>query len=395
MLIFVANLGSTSFKYSLFETGQDAMKLLARDGYERVEDHGVVIADALDKLEKEGVLSSRKDIQGVGFKAVLGHNLSGCVEGDDSCLEALDQAAELAPAHNPAYAAGIRQFRKLLPEATRVALFETAFYQWVPEAKRRYAVPRKWYEAGIVRNGFHGASHKFIAERSASLMGRADVEERVRNLYRADGPPDCREEPFRVISCHLGGSSSVTGMRNGIAVGCSLGLSPQSGLPHNNRVGDLDSMAIPLAMKRLGLSLDQVESQLTKESGLKGLSGVGNDLRDILEARASGNPDAALAFDVLVHSIRQWIGSFHFDMGGAEAIVFTAGIGENNPLLREKVLDGLQNLGIQLDNERNQAGGKGEYVISTDASKTKIWVIPTNEEEVVARETEKFIIQKQ
>ena len=214
--------------------------MLAKGGYERVEDHGVVIEDALGKLEGDGVIQSRDEIDAVGFKTVLGRELSGCVEADERVIEALDGFAAVAPAHNPPYAAGIRQFGRLLPGARRVALFETAFYQWVPEAASRYAVPAAWHEVGIRRYGFHGASHKFIAERSAELCGREDVAgDGAASLSGRAGRLDA--PPLRVISCHLGGSSSVTGIRNGVAIGTSMGFSPQSGLPQNNRVGDLDS----------------------------------------------------------------------------------------------------------------------------------------------------------
>jgi len=305
MLVLIANLGSTSFKYRLFDMQAGDGHVLAQGGFERVTDHGETIEAALAELEASGVIASRKEIDAVGFKTVLGRNLSGCVEAGQEVLDALDGFAAVAPAHNPPYAAGIRQFSRLLPEARLVALFETAFYQWVPEAASRYAVPRTWHEAGIRRYGFHGASHKFIAERSAELLGREDVAEVVRSLYQK-GPQDVAA-PLRVISCHLGGSSSVTGIRDGVAIGTSMGFSPQSGLPQNNRVGDLDSGAIPYAMKALGLELGEIERQLTKESGLLGLSGVSNDIRDVNEAAAQGNPDARLALDVLVHEIKKGV----------------------------------------------------------------------------------------
>ncbi|MGE9270274.1 MAG: acetate kinase, partial [Verrucomicrobiales bacterium] len=281
MLVLISNLGSTSFKYRLFEMTAGEGRVLAQGGFERVTDHGEVIEQALQELEDSKAVSSRADIDAVGFKTVLGRNLSGCVEADDRVLEALEGFAEVAPAHNPPYAAGIRQFARILPQAKLVALFETAFYQWVPEEASRYAVPQAWHEAGIQRYGFHGASHKFIAERSAELLGRGDVADSVRGLYQ-HGPQPI-DKPLRVISCHLGGSSSVTGILNGVAIGTSMGFSPQSGLPQNNRVGDLDSGAIPFAAKTLGLEIPEIERQLTKEAGLLGISGVSNDLRDIHE----------------------------------------------------------------------------------------------------------------
>jgi acetate kinase len=390
MKILAANLGSTSFKYRLFEMDGEAESVVAKGGYERVEDFGTVIEAALSELVENGHLASIDDLDAVGFKTVLGKNLSGCVEADDTVLEALEGLAQIAPAHNPAYANGIRQFRRLT-KARLVALFETSFYQWVPEPARRYAVPESWYEAGIRRYGFHGASHKFIAERSAALMDRPDIVTRVERLY-VDGPgAEPEGTPLRVVSCHLGGSSSVTGICNGIAIGTSMGMSPQGGLPQNNRVGDLDSMALPVAMSELGLDMESALKVLTKESGLLGLSGVSNDIRDIAEAADSGNKQARLAIDCLVAAIRHWIGAFAFQMGGLDAIVFTAGIGENQVQVREAVCVGLENFGIQLDPRLNTASASGERDLSASGSRVRIFVIPTNEERVVARETRRLI----
>ena len=385
MLILIANLGSTSFKYRLFRMEAGGGEVVAKGGYERVTDHAEVIADALEQLEFDDAIQSPDDIDAVGFKTVLGKDLSGCVIADQAVIDALEGFAAVAPAHNPPYAEGIRQFGKLLPNAKLVALFETAFYQWTGPASYNYAIPRSWREAGIRRYGFHGASHKFVAERSAEMCGREDVAETVRRLY-LDGPPPASATPFRVISCHLGGSSSVTGIRDGVAIGTSMGFSPQSGLPQNNRVGDLDSGALPYAMRALGLSLEEAERQLTKESGLLGLSGVSNDLRDINDAVTAGNAAAALALDVLVHSIRHWIGAFMIELGGIDALVFTAGIGENNARLRARVCAGLEPFGIQLDPDKNSACRATEALLQAENSTAKILVIPANEELVLARE---------
>jgi acetate kinase len=386
MRILVANLGSTSFKYQLFRMDGQGHEVLARGGYERVTDHGKAITDCLAALLLQGVLQSTEEIDAIAFKTVLGRNLSGCVEADDAVLKALEGFASVAPAHNPPYAEGIRQFARILPKARRVALFETAFYQWVEPAASCYALPRAWRnEAGIRRHGFHGASHKFIAERSAEWLGREDVAENARRLYQV-GPQPLEGPPLRVISCHLGGSSSVTGIRNGVAIGTSMGFSPQSGLPQNNRVGDLDSGALPHAMRSLGLSLEQAELQLTRESGLLGLSGVSNDIRDVIAAAESGNPDAHLALDHLTHSIRHWIGAFLLELGGLDALVFTAGIGENNPQLRRAVCRNLETFGIHLDDSLNQTCRATEADIATPGSPARILVLPANEEQVLARE---------
>lgn len=388
MNILVANLGSTSFKFRLFRFDGAEAVLVAKGGFERVTDYGQAIDDCLAELKTAGHVRSAADLHGVGFKTVLGRKLTGCLPADDRVIAALEGFRDIAPAHNPPYAAGIRRFQEKLPGVPLVALFETAFYQWMPEAATRYAVPETWHQAGVRRYGFHGASHKFVAERSAELFGRNDVAERVRRLYQNGPTPlDPALPRLRVISCHLGGSSSITGIRDGVAVGTSMGLSPQSGLPQNNRVGDLDSAAVPYVAKSLGLPLAEIERQMTKEGGLLGLSGVSNDLRDIRTAAAQGNPRAQLALDVLVHSARHWIGAFHFELGGCEAIVFTAGIGENNPELRAGILRDLDQLGIVLDRTKNEALRGAEGEISAPSSRVKVFVIPANEELVVARET--------
>ncbi|MBT5902703.1 MAG: acetate kinase [Opitutaceae bacterium] len=386
MNVLVANLGSTSFKYRLFDMTEAGASLLASGGFERVSEYSPCIEKMLEDLVAEGHIGLADELDAVGFKTVLGKDLSGCVDADDQVLTALEGFKEVAPAHNPAYAEGIRCFQQRCPGVRRVALFETAFYQWVDAAAANYAIPADWRALGIRRNGFHGASHKFIAERTAELVERNDVAERVRQLY-VQGPGEFSGVPLRVISCHLGGSSSVTGILNGIAIGTSMGFSPQSGLPQNNRVGDLDSMAIPYACKMLGITVEEAETQLTQYSGLLGLSGVSNDARDIREAAAAGNADAQLANDAMVDSIRHWAGSFFFKMGGLDVISFTAGIGENDVTLRAEVCAGLQDLGILIDPDANAAirGGK-EGVISAADSTVKVVVIPANEELVIARE---------
>lgn len=394
MNILVANLGSTSFKYRLFRMEGSEETQLASGGYERVESYREPIEDCLGKLKREGIIGADTDIDVVGFKTVLGYRLSGCVEADETALEALEGFAEVAPAHNPAYAAGIRQFSESLPQALRVALFETAFFQWQPEAAKRYAVPKEWKEAGVERYGFHGASHKFIAERSAQLLGREDVAEVCKALYQR-GPQEIEGAPLRVVSCHLGGSSSICGIKNGVAVGSSLGFSPQSGLPHNNRVGELDSMAIPFMCSKHGLTVKEAEKALCEKGGLLGLSGVSNDIRDIAEAAGRGNKDAAIAIDVLVHQIRHWIGAFMLQMGGLDAIVFTGGIGENRWQLREAVCAGLEGFGARIDEQANRSVLRQEGQLQAKDSRVAILTIPANEELVIAREAYRFAQARQ
>lgn len=391
MKVLVANIGSTSLKWRLFELSNSAERLLHKGGFERVTDYAQAIEDCLAQLKAAGAIASEGELSAVGFKTVIAKGVTGCVRLDESVLRAMEAYNGLAPAHNPPYITGIRLFAKRMPSVPLVGLFETAFYQFAPEAMMRYAVPAAWHDIGVRRWGFHGASHKYIAERSAELLGRPDIAERSRRLYLDRGQSPVSGPPLRVISCHLGGSSSVTGILNGVAIGNSLGMSPQSGLPQNNRVGDLDSEAIPFVMRTLGLSLDEVGRQLTKVSGLKGLSEVSNDIRDIQEAALAGNEKARLALDVFVAEARRWIGSYFLALNGADAMVFTAGIGENRAELRAAICADLEGLGIALDLEKNLATRGVEAAVNAPDSRVKVLVIPTNEELVVARETRRLL----
>jgi len=392
MKVLVANIGSTSLKWRLFDFSNGGERLLHKGGFERVTDYPKAIEDCLAQLKQAGAIASENDLAAVGFKTVIAKGVTGCVRLDEQVLRAMEDYNGLAPAHNPPYIAGIRLFARRIPQVPLAGLFETAFYQFAPEPMMRYAVPDSWHEMGVRRWGFHGASHKFIAERSAELLGRKDVAFRAQNLYLDGGRSPVDGPPLRVISCHLGGSSSITGILNGVAIGNSLGMSPQSGLPHNNRVGDLDPEALPYAVKTLKISVEEAQRQLAKEGGLKGLSGgLSNDVRDIQEAAGKGNDKAQLALDLLVSEARRWIGGYFFQMNGADALVFTAGIGENRTELRAAICANLDQVGIELDPARNAATCAVEGVISASQSRVKVLVIPTNEELVVARETRRLV----
>ena len=390
MKILVANIGSTSLKWRLFDFSNHAERLLHQGGFERVADYPKAIEDCLAQLKDAAALANESELAAVGFKTVIARGITGCVRLDERVLSAMEAYNGLAPAHNPPYITGIRLFGKRMPGVPLVGLFETAFYQFAPEAMMRYAVPHAWHDIGIRRWGFHGASHKFIAERSAELLGRDDVAERGRKLYVDGGKTPVNEPALRVISCHLGGSSSITGIRNGVSIGTSMGMSPQSGLPQNNRVGDLDAEAIPYAVKTLGITIEEAQRQLTKESGLKGISGVSNDIRDVIQAGEKGNVNAKLAIETYVAGARHWIGSYFFEMGGADAIVFTGGIGENRTEIRSAICAGLEGLGLELDSALNASDRATETVLSKPGSRVKLMVIPTNEELVVARETKRL-----
>jgi acetate kinase len=389
--ILVANLGSTSLKWRLFDFSEGSEQLLHKGGFERVSDYALAIEDCLKQLQAGGHIQDETELAAVGFKTIMARGVNGCVRLDEKVVQAMEAFNGIAPAHNPPYIKGIRIFAQRMPQVPLVGLFETAFYQWVPPAATRYAVPEEWHKLGLRRWGFHGASHKYIAERSAELLGREDVAERVRRLYVDGGTSPVSGAPLRVISCHLGGSSSITGILNGVAIGTSMGLSPQSGLPQNNRAGDLDSFAVPFLIRSAGVTLEQAEKMLCQESGLKALSGGHNDIRDILEQAIKGNPRARLAVEVYVHQARHWVGAFLLELNGADALVFTAGIGENQALIRKGICANLGRLGIVLDEEKNSSIKGKEGVISTPDSAVKVMVVPTNEESVVAREVKRFI----
>lgn len=365
--------------------------MLHKGGFERVTDYANAIDECLGLLRESGHITSERDLAAVGFKTIAAKGITGCVHLDETVLAAMELFNGIAPAHNPPYITGIRLFTQRLPGVPLVGLFETAFHQYAPEAVMRYAVPETWREAGVRRWGYHGASHKFVAERSAQLLDRPDVARRAQNLYVDAGASPINPPNLRVISCHLGGSSSICAVLNGVSIETSMGLSPQSGLPQNNRGGDLDSFALPFAMRALGISLEEAERQLCKESGLKGLSGVSNDMRDLEIAAARGDANARLAMDVYVASARHWIGSALVQLNGADALVFTAGIGENRPGIRAAICANLDQLGIVLDPALNAQTGAHEAVISAENSRVKIMVIPTNEELVVAREVKRLL----
>jgi acetate kinase len=363
MLVLVANLGSTSFKFKLLDMSKNGVEV-ARGGYERIGQPGSPYAthgDVIDVILKQ--LERKPDA--IGFKAVHGGPISGAVRVTDEVIAIQEQFADIAPAHNPAYIAAMKAFREKLPGVPQVAAFETAFHQTVPMARQVYAIPFEWTEKlGIRRYGFHGASHRYIATRMKELLG---------------------DKAKRIISCHLGGSSSICAIEDGKSVGNSLGLTPQSGLAHNNRVGDFDTFALLRLMKH-GYSVEEVLKKLGKEGGLLGISGVSNDMRDIEKAAAEGNERAKLAIDAFVENIRHYVGAYLVALGGVDVLVFTGGIGENGIALRSAVCRNLGFAGIELDETKNNVRGK-ETKISADGSKAQIWIVPTNEELIVARQT--------
>ncbi len=387
MKILVANLGSTSFKYRLFDMAGE--RLLARGGVERigaersrcyadgggraaertasVPDHAAAVRLCLVQLAELGCLADPSELAAIGFKAVHAQGLTGVRRVDRGVLDAMAAYADVAPAHNPPYVGAMRLLAEEFPNLPLIAAFETGFHESIAPAQRLYAVPLEWQtQFGVQRWGFHGASHRYIAERAAQLLG---------------------DPQARLISCHLGGSSSLCAISGGKSVANSLGMSPQSGLPHNNRVGDFDPFAIPVVMRATGKTLAQVLDDLANRSGLLGLSGRSNDLRDLL---ADGGPAARQAVDVFVASVRHYLGAYLLLQNGADAIVFPGGIGENSAEIRRAVCRELDWFGIRLDPLRNERA-RGECPVHADGSRVAIWTVPTNEELIVARQAKQFL----
>lgn len=391
MIVLIANLGSTSFKYKLFDMSKSEAVLATgaadrigqgksawsvsvgagasakkADGVVDMADHAAAIDLHLEQLVKHGAMKSIADVQAIGFKAVHGGPISGAVKVDDHVLAVQEQFADVAPQHNPPYIAAMRAFMKKLPGVPQVAAFETAFHQTIPLARQVYGIPHEWtHKLGIRRYGFHGASHRYIATRMAEI-----------NLAAK-----------KLISCHLGGSCSIGAILDGKSVANSFGMTAQSGVFHASRVGDFDAFAL-LKLIKSGLSLDEIWATLGKKAGLAGLSGVGADMRDVENAAAAGNANAKLALDAFVEVCRHYVGAYLAVLNGADAIVFTGGVGQHGKAIRAAILANLDYAGVVLDTQKNQTqSGNAEGRVDAPGSKTQLWVMPTNEELIVARQT--------
>jgi len=398
MIVLVVNCGSSSAKYTLFE--MDTESVLATGLVERigggaghsavvhhrapgkadiefesdVADHGGAVA-AMTELLTSGdgrVLDDLAAIDAVGHRVVHGgEEFSSAVGIDDNVVAAIEACADLAPLHNPPNLAGIRAAMAALPDRPQVAVFDTAFHQTMPRRAYLYALPYELYERhGVRRYGFHGTSHRYVSDRASEMLGEMG--------RGSDG--------HRIVTCHLGNGCSMSAVADGICLDTSMGLTPLEGLVMGTRCGDIDPAIIPFLEQKLGRTSAEVERMLNRESGLLGLSGVSNDMRDILDAAAQGRQSAQAAVDVFCYRVRKYIGAYAAVMDGLDAVVFTAGIGENSSAVRERVLGGLGYLGIRADPERN-SHGKGDRAITTPDSAAVAFVIRTQEELVIARET--------
>ncbi|MBS4881818.1 MAG: acetate kinase [Peptoniphilus harei] len=396
MKILVINCGSSSLKYQLID--METEELMAKGLVERIgiegsrikhetigkekktietpmQDHKRALELVMESLTNEeyGAIKSLDEIDAVGHRVVHGgEDFAKSVVIDEKVLKGIEDNVEIAPLHNPPNIMGIKACQRLLPKVKQVAVFDTAFHQTMPEESYIYALPYEYYEKYKIRRfGFHGTSHKYITNRAAEMLGK-DVNE------------------VNLITCHLGNGSSICAVKNGKSIDTSMGFTPLEGLAMGTRCGDLDPAILPFIMEKENLSTDEINTLINKKSGVLGISGVSSDFRDIEAARDEGNKRAKLALDIFEKRVRGYIGSYMTELDHVDAIVFTAGVGENSIEMRESIVNGLKSLGIKIDSERNNVRGE-DKLISADDSSIKIFVIPTNEELMIARDTKELV----
>lgn len=392
MKILVINCGSSSLKYQFIDMTDESV--LAKGLVERIgidgsvlkhektgmdkkvfeqdiPDHGVALQLVLDALvnNEHGVISSLDEITAVGHRVVHGgEKFAESVLINDDVIKAIEECNELAPLHNPANLIGINACRKILKDIPMVAVFDTAFHQTMPKSSYLYALPLDYYKNySIRRYGFHGTSHKYVMKRAAEILGKS-------------------ENDLNIITCHLGNGASVTAIKNGKSVDTSMGFTPLEGLIMGTRCGDMDPAIVTYIMEKEKLSPAQMDNVMNKKSGVLGLSGLSSDFRDIESAAKDGNEDAKNALDCYHNRVKKYIGSYIAILGRVDAVIFTAGLGENSATSRAAVCEGLEVLGIEIDLEKNNTRGE-EKIVSKDSSKVKVIVVPTNEEVMIARDT--------
>ena len=392
MKVLVINCGSSSLKYQLINMENESS--LATGLVERIAIEGSKLTQKVDGREKyvltvpmknhkeaishvintllddvQGVIKSSDEISAVGHRVVHGgEKYSASVIITDEVMKDLEEFSQLAPLHNPPNIIGINACKELMPNTPMVAVFDTAFHQTMPEKAFLYGLPYELYKENHIRKyGFHGTSHKYVSQRAAEILG-----EDIKGL--------------KLVTCHLGNGSSVAAVNGGVSVDTSMGFTPLEGLLMGTRCGDIDPAIIPYLMDVKGYSYEEVNNIMNKKSGVLGLSGVSSDFRDIEDAAAQGNDRAKLALDVFHYRVKKYIGYFMAAMNGVDAIVFTAGLGENGAETREEIISDMEWFGIKLDKEKNKVRGQ-ERIISTDDSKVKIIIVPTNEELMIARDT--------
>lgn len=398
MKVLVVNCGSSSLKYQLFDMTDESV--LAKGLVERIgidgsvlthqpadkektiinadiKNHSIAIKMVVDALinPEHGVITSMQEITAVGHRVVHGaEKFASSVLITPEVMQALEECIEMAPLHNPPNILGINACAELMPGVAQVGVFDTAFHQTMPKKAYIYGLPYEAYEKHRVRRyGFHGTSHKFVSQSVAELMGK-DVSE------------------LKIVTCHLGNGSSVAAVKNGQVIDTSMGFTPLEGLVMGTRCGDVDPAVLPFIMKKEGFSVEDIDNYINKKSGVLGISGVSSDFRDIEGAAEDGNERAQLALDIFAYRVRKYIGSYVAAMGGVDAIVFTAGLGENSISMREMIADGLEFLGTKICKERNNVRGKARE-ISAEGSQVKVFIVPTNEELMIARDTKVICAQ--
>ena len=396
MKVLVINCGSSSLKYQVLE--MDDQSLLCKGLVERIgiegsiithsktgcdkfvletpmKDHKEAIGHVLDALldADHGVVKSMAEIGAVGHRVVhAGEKFAYSVLITDEVIEALKECITLAPLHNPANLLGIAACQELMPDTPEVAVFDTAFHQTMPPESYIYALPYEYYEKYRVRRyGFHGTSHRYVTERAAAMLGKP-------------------AEELKIITCHLGNGASLAAVKNGKCFDTSMGLTPLEGLVMGTRCGDIDPAILGFIAEKEGLDFAGIDKVINKKSGVEGISGVSSDFRDVENAANEGNERAKLALDVYAHRVKHYIGAYAAEMNGVDAIVFTAGLGENGKTMRAAICKDMDFLGIKLDAEKNDVRGK-ETVISADDSKVKVLLIPTNEELMIAKDTVEIV----
>ncbi len=392
MNVLVINAGSSSLKYQLMnpETGDVSAKGLCERIYidgrltHKVGDNKVVkdipmpthseaIAAVLDILVDpvDGVIKSVDEIDAVGHRVLHGGmKFSDSCIIDDACIKAIEDCIPLGPLHNPANLMGIRACQAVMPTKPQVAVFDTAFHMTMPPKAYRYAIPTEYYENDDIRRyGFHGTSHKYIARRAAALLGKTD---------------------FKMVNCHLGNGSSLSAVKDGKCVDTSMGLSPLAGVPMGTRSGDIDACVVQFICNKYGMSVDECLNMLNKKSGVLALSGVSSDFRDLEAGEANGNEDCKLALEKFFYEVAKYIGAYTAALNGIDVLTFTAGVGENGPDTRAAICAYLGFMGVKLDPEKNALRGK-EMCISAPDSKVQVWVIPTNEELMIAQDTAELV----
>ncbi|MDY0210876.1 MAG: acetate kinase [Acholeplasma sp.] len=386
MKIMAVNAGSSSIKFQLLDMPSETQitsGIVERIGSDNalftikfkgekhvvetpIKDHGVGVSLILEGLIKHDVIKDINEIEGVGHRVVQGGEVfKDSVLINDQVLQQIIDLGEMAPLHNPANATGIKAFKAVLPNVPQVAVFDTTFHQTMTKDAYLYGTPYEWYtNYGIRKYGFHGTSHQYVSEKANQLMGRTDT---------------------KVVVCHIGNGASLSAVQNGHCVETSMGFTPLEGFPMGTRSGSIDPAITAYMSNKLNVSAQEITDVLNKKSGYLGISGLSNDARDIESAILAGNERAKLAFDIQAKQIADYIGSYYVYMGGLDAICFTAGIGENSPVLRQMIIDRLAVLGVKLDVELNKL--RGERLISSVESKVKVFIIPTDEEVMIARDT--------